>query len=115
MSQQRGFLGCIFDFSFSEFVTTKIIKILYFVAVCCSIFIPLQALFAISILTQFIAGPAESSTFLIVLAALPVSCICILISRVFLELVIVAFRIAENTGKLVQRDIGDKSHRLACD
>lgn len=33
MQEQKGFLGALFDFSFSEFVTIKLIKILYILGV----------------------------------------------------------------------------------
>lgn len=46
-------------------------------------------------------------TFSIILATIPISCMCILLSRMFFELIIVAFRIAENTGKIADRRMAE--------
>ena len=33
MQERKGFLGALFDFSFSEFITIKLIKILYILGI----------------------------------------------------------------------------------
>ena len=87
--QDKGFLGTLFDFSFSEFITTKVIK-----------FILGLAMVVNAILTiVFIVGAFQTGWLggIIVLILSPLLyLIMMLISRMYLELIIVIFRIAEN-------------------
>jgi sensor histidine kinase YesM len=87
--QYKGFLGTLFDFSFSEFITTKVIK-----------FILGLAMVVNAILTiVFIVGAFQTGWLggIIVLILSPLLyLIMMLISRIYLELIIVIFRIAEN-------------------
>ncbi|RJQ42199.1 MAG: DUF4282 domain-containing protein [Gaiellales bacterium] len=87
-----GSFGALFDFSFSSFVTLKLIKVIYFI-----VFI-LAVLAAIGVI---IVGFQQSST--MGLAALLLSpvlfLVYILAARVWLELIVVLFRIEENTRK----------------
>ncbi len=88
----EGILGALFDFSFSTFVTTKIVKILYVLGVA------LSALIALIIL---VSGLASGSVLMalggIILAPIAFL-IYVLVCRIWLELVVVVFRIAENTA-----------------
>ena len=83
-------LSGLTDLSFTRFITTKIIKILYIVAI---------AFTAISTLGLIVSGFSQG--FLAGLGTLIVSLIGFALSviwiRVALELVIVVFRIADNT------------------
>ena len=91
--EEKGFLATIFDFSFSEFVTTKVIKFLLGLAMVVNV------IFTISI----IVGAFQSSTFggIVALILSPVIyLILMLFSRIYLELIIVIFRIAENLMKI---------------
>ncbi len=93
----RGFLSALFDFSFTSFVTTKIIKILY---VLILIMVALSALvytiiaFRLSagfgLLTLIIGDPL----FIIIVMAL---------WRLILESFVVRFRIAEDVRALRER------------
>lgn len=97
MNESTGFIGSLFDLSFSEFVTTKIIKFLFVLAIIGS---------AIGALAIIIAGFSSGSGALGMLALLlspVVFFVYVLLSRVWLELIIVVFRIAENTGRLVEQ------------
>lgn len=91
--EEKGFLATIFDFSFSEFVTTKVIKFLLGLAIIVNV------IFTIMI----IVGGFSNSTFqgIIFLILSPVIyLILMLFSRIYLELIIVIFRIAENLIKI---------------
>lgn len=93
--QQKGFFQSLFDLSFSSFITTKIIKVLYVIAII---------LTAIAALGYIIWAFTESVGFglvmLIVVAPL-VSLLYIIYARVFLEILIVIFRIMETNTELV--------------
>ncbi len=95
--ENKGIIGCIFDFSFSEFVTTRIIKILFLLSIL------LAAFAALSIIVGgFASGTATGFLGALVMAPV-VFILSVLFSRIWLELVIVAFRIAENTSRLVEQ------------
>ena len=103
MAMEKGFLGSLFDMSFTEFVTTRIVHILYIIAIALS---GLAALGALA--TGFASGSVGG-----ILAGLIVAPILfvfwVLCARVWLEVIVVAFRIAENTGRLVEQQGGDES------
>ncbi len=91
--EEKGLIGRLFDFSFTEFVTAKVIPVLF------GITIVLQA---IAVLTMI--GGAFKSGFgrgLLTLILSPVIyLLMVLMARIWCELVIVAFKIAENTRVL---------------
>jgi len=86
--ESKGFLGALFDLSFSSFITTKIIKLLYLLAIVFS------GLAAFSLIIK-----GFSNSLLLGLGALIISPLIFLLYicavRIWMELVIVAFRIAE--------------------
>lgn len=94
MEYKRGLIECLFDTSFTEFITTRFIKFLFVLGLI---------LAAIGSLT-FVVGGFQSSVgsgilcliiapFLFVLYAIMI--------RIWLELIIVIFRIEENTRPAV--------------
>lgn len=99
MEQRRkGYLKTLFDFSFSEFLTTKIVRILYIIYI---IIIILAAIIGtiFSIIKFF-----EKATVYGILSLLFTPIIAILltilfisIGRIYAEMIIVIFRIAEFT------------------
>ena len=90
MAQNGGFFTKLFDFSFSEFITTQLIKLLYGVAIV------FAGLFVLaSIASGFQASAIVGPLVLIVSPLLFV--LYVIIARVYCELIIVLFRIAENT------------------
>lgn len=92
----KGFFGSLFDFSFSEFITPRIIKLLFVLAIIIA---------AIVALVLFVGGIAKGGpgAFLAIILA-PVSFLLYVIgARVWLEVIMVMFRIADNTDKLAER------------
>jgi len=93
--ESKGLLGVLFDFSFSEFLTTRVIKFLY-------------ALFMviITIYVLIIIGIAFSHGFMLGILALVISPILflfmVILARLYLEFVIVVFRIFENTRDMAE-------------
>ena len=86
---ERGFFSSLFDLSFTSFVTTKIIKVIYVLTL---IGIALLAL-------AFVVGAFQESTglglFVLLIGAPIGSLIYIIYSRVILEFIIQVFRIGE--------------------
>ena len=96
-ADSRGFLSALFDFSFTSFVTTRIIKVLY---VLITVLVSLVALFytilafrlsaGFGILTLVIGDPL----FIIIVMAF---------WRLVLEAFVVVFRIAEDVRAIRER------------
>jgi uncharacterized protein DUF4282 len=78
----NGFFGALFDFSFESFITTKLVPILYGLALVAVV------LSAIGLFTRGGAG---------ILLGLIVLGLGAIYARVVMEMIIVFFRIAEHT------------------
>lgn len=94
-----GFFGALFDFSFREFITGRIIKVLYIlwlIGIGLGVVSGLVSAIA-SMSLNFFVG------FLMLLGVLISGAIAVLLSRVVLELLIVAFRISEDLSAIRQR------------
>lgn len=96
MEQSTGFFQALFDTSFSNFITIRIIKFLYIVAI---IFIGIGALAQIFISFNESAGMG----ILFLILAPIIFVLGTILARIYMELIIVLFRIAENTGELVKQ------------
>lgn len=94
--ENKGTIGLLFDLSFSEFVTTRVIKILFILGVIGAGIGSLMFIVA-----GFSAGFLKGLLFLI-LSPL-VFLLWTLGARIWCELIIVAFRIAENTSRMVEQ------------
>jgi len=91
----RGFLGSLFDISFSSLITTKVIKFLYVLS---------MILIALGALAFVIAGFADSTAsglFILIVVAPLLSLLYLIYVRVFLEILIAVFRIMETNVELV--------------
>lgn len=93
MTQRKNFFQALFDFSFSNFVSLKIIGILY------GILIGLFALVTLSIMfSGFTIGFFYGMGYLI--GALLGFCLLVILARISLETMIVLFKVAENTAAI---------------
>jgi len=92
----QGFLGSIFDFSFTEFITIRIIKFLFILGI---IFAAIGTL--LLIITSFSKG-IGAGILALVLSPL-VFLVYVLLARIWCEMVIVVFRIADHTARLVEQ------------
>ena len=93
--EAKGFIGALFDLSFTSFITTKIIKVLYIIAII------LGGIYALVLIgAGFTAGTMAG------LGALIVSPLVFLLfvigARIYMELVIVIFRGAESLGEIAK-------------
>jgi len=94
--QNKGSIGMLFDLSFTEFITTRIIKVLFIIGVA------FAAIWAfVLIVGGFSAGAGMGVLFLILSPI--VFLLLVLGARIWCELIIVVFRIAENTSRLVEQ------------
>lgn len=92
----KGPMGMLFDLSFTEFVTTQVIRLLFILGI---VFAGLATLGLI--ITGFGHGVF---TGIVCLLLSPVAFLLyVLAARIWCEMIIVVFRIAENTGKMVEQ------------
>jgi len=96
--EPKGFIGMLFDLSFSQFVTTKVIKVVFVIGVVIA---------AVYALLLIVAGFGQSTGVGIVTLILsPILFLLgVLWARIWCELIMVFFRIAENTTKMAERNV----------
>lgn len=98
--QKDASFAALLDFSFNEFVTMSVIKILYIIAIALS---ALGILFFV--ITSFMASVV---TGLIMLILSPIFFVLyVLFARIWLEIIMVIFRIEENTKVLAEYTMSD--------
>jgi hypothetical protein len=92
----KGFWSRFFDFSFKEFITPSVIKVLFIVII---------VVIGLSMLGMIVEGFVVFGALGVVwlIAALIYGFVALLFSRVFLELVVVFFNIHDNTKDLVDK------------
>jgi hypothetical protein len=91
--ESKGFFGKIFELSFREFVTTSVVKVLYVLSIIGAVFYALAAIAA-----GFQQGVALGILALILSPI--VFFIVVLVARVYMEVIIVLFRIAESVNEI---------------
>ncbi|MEL6616200.1 MAG: DUF4282 domain-containing protein, partial [Bacteroidota bacterium] len=92
-----GFLSALFDFSFRELITPKVIRVLYMLIV---IAIGLGSLFVL--LGALASG--EVTTILFALIGVPIGFLLyVILARVYMEILIVIFRIGEDVADIADR------------
>jgi len=94
----KGILESLFDLSFSNFVTTRVLKLLFVLAVVGSGIWTL-----IFIVTGFKEAGVLAGLLFLLLSPL-VFLLSVVGARIWCEMVIVMFRIAENTTMLVEQN-----------
>ena len=96
---ERGFLGSLFDVSFSSLITTKVIKVLYVLSMV------LLGLGILAVIAGGFSNGGGSGVLALVIAPL-VGLLYLIYVRVLLELVIAVFRIMETNVELVSLQRG---------
>ncbi|MBE9077428.1 DUF4282 domain-containing protein [Romeria aff. gracilis LEGE 07310] len=95
MARSKGFFQLLFDFSFSEFIALRLVGFLYGLAIF------FAGLGSLSILLAgFRAGIAQGLGALILAPLLFL--FNVILARIILETLVVAFRTAKNTGRTAE-------------
>jgi ACR3 family arsenite efflux pump ArsB len=97
MAEDKGFLGDLFDFGFEDFITVRIIKVIYILGM---ILIGIGAL--IALVGGLSRGGGTSIIFTVLVVPLG-ALLMIIFFRVYLELVVVIFRIGENSTEIARK------------
>ena len=95
MEGPQGFFTTLFDFSFSEFIVPKILKVLYGLGILGA------AIAALGFIVNGFSAGVLGGIVMIILSPV-IFVIGVILVRVYLEVVLVLFRIADNTAKMVQ-------------
>lgn len=95
---QNGFFGSLFDVSFSSLVTPRIIRVVYMILV------GLSALGSVVFLLGSLSSGDGAALGVILAPALFL--FYVIVSRVYLELVIVIFRIGDDVRRIADRGMG---------
>lgn len=90
---EKGFFTQLFDFSFTEFITTKIIKFIYILGMI------VTGLATIGIIISGFSQSVVIGIVALIFSPL-IFLIYVIVLRVWLEIIIVIFRISENTELL---------------
>lgn len=99
-SKMPGFVGGLFDFSFTNFITTKVIKVLYGIWILGCVALVLAGFFG-AISQWFFSYRARILEGLVMLVLTPIAAaLYLILGRVYMEVLIVLFKIAENLGEL---------------
>jgi hypothetical protein len=102
MDDSRGFFSKLFDTTFQDFITPSIARVVYVILIIAA------ALWSLLFLVNGLRSGNASG----VVGGLVLAPICflvgVLVSRIYMELVLVIFRIAENT-KHLNRPAGSSS------
>ena len=97
MSNDRSFVESLFDFSFTSFITPRLIKVLYAVIL---IFITIGVIALV--ISGFSRGAAPGFLFLFIIG--PLYAVLLVISaRIYLELVIAVFRIVDLLSEIAEQ------------
>jgi hypothetical protein len=96
MQNARGFLPALFDFSFTAFVTAKLLRLVYGAAIVGF------GLAALVVLAGAMNGSA--SVVLATLILVPFGfLVAVTLTRIWCELVVVAFRLAEDAAETAEQ------------
>jgi hypothetical protein len=96
---EKSFFQSLFDFSFSSFITINIVKVLYILALLAAGIAGLIGIGGgvVSVASgRVLAGLASIALAPIFFA------VYVLLARVWLEVIVVLFRVAENTNRIAE-------------
>lgn len=95
-SQGRSFWSRFFDLSFQEFITPSLVKVLFIIA---------MVVIGLGVLGTIILGFVRAGALgiLVLIGALIAGFIYLLLARVFLEMIVIFFRIRDNTEEIVEK------------
>lgn len=97
MPSEVGFLSALFDFSFTNLITKKIIRLLYIISVIA------YALLALAfVITSFNVNAGFGVFTLLILAPL-LFLLAVIYVRVMLELIMVLFRISDHVAFIAEQ------------
>lgn len=96
---QKNFFAELFDLSFSSFVTPKVVKVLYVLSI-----IGIGIWFLFAIYQAFAYSQGFGQTLLMLVLAPIGACLFLILARIYMELILVMFRIVEKVTKIADKE-----------
>jgi hypothetical protein len=96
--KEKGLFEILVDWSFTEFLTIRVVKFLYILGIV------VTGIEALVVLIGFVGSMGFGGLILGIIVAPIVFCLGVLMVRIWLEILIVMFRIADNTSVLVEQN-----------
>lgn len=96
MTEERGFFEALFDISFTSFVTTRLVKVIYALGIIGAAIVSLWFIGA-----AVEVGRGGAVVFALVFAPV-LFLVAVTLTRLYLELAIVVFRIADHAAEIVE-------------
>ena len=95
-AQTMGFFAALFDFNFTSLITTKIIKVIYILCIV------MVSIFTLTLLVAGFGKSVVGGIFMLLIGCPLYFLIAVIAVRVWLEVLIVIFRIAEHVAEIAQ-------------
>jgi hypothetical protein len=95
-------MGSLFDCSFKHFITPKIIRIVYVLAIIAF------AIIAIGMIVKGFEVSEARGVLTLIIGAPLYFIITVILTRIWLELIMIIFRIGDDVAKLAGREICEK-------
>jgi len=95
--EAAGFVSSLFDFSFNNFITTKIIKVLYVISIV------LAGLGALAVVGAGFSAGALAGIFSLLIVAPLLFIFYVIYARVIMEVLIVIFRSSEYLAEIAKQ------------
>ncbi len=96
MSIKKSF-ELLFDLSFSEFITTRVIKVLFLAGII------VAALTTVGLIISGFAAGINAGVVVLIFSPV-IFILYVLAARIWCEIIIVLFRIAENTSRMAKSE-----------
>lgn len=93
----EGGLAALFDLSFTRFITTSFLRVIYALVLLAIAIVWLGA-----VITGFASGGVAGGLAALVVGSV-IAVVYAIFARVGLEVIVIVFRIADNTAKLVEQ------------
>ena len=97
MGQEGNFMAALFDLSFTDFITTRLIRVLYVVNMV------VAGLFGLVLIVGGFGQSAGIGLLMLLVIGPLAFIVVIMLGRVCLELMIVVFRIADHTAQMARQ------------
>ena len=96
MDRPATFFSALFDFSFKSFITSKIIRVLYFLSIAGA------ALWSLRLIVGGFQESAGAGLLMLLIGGPLAFLVVVIYARVLLEIILVVFRISDNISKLTE-------------
>jgi hypothetical protein len=97
MDQSKGFFESLFDLTFTAFVTSKLIKLLYLLSIAGA------ALVSLFLIIFGFTVSTTAGVIMLLIGAPLLFLLSVIYARVLLEIVIVIFRISEHAAEIAEQ------------